>query len=105
MNAIEVGKLLAEISGIDNRMVDESTVLLWMPLVGDLPYPVSVEAVRLHRRESTAYLQPAHVRQGVTRIYVAGIKDRRDEFGNEIEPDVAALEAWRRVQQQKGIGS
>ncbi|MBS0231759.1 MAG: hypothetical protein JSS52_11460 [Proteobacteria bacterium] len=105
MNAIEIGKLLGEISGIDNRQVDEGTVMLWIPLVGDLDFSQSIEAVRLHRRESTAYLLPAHVRQGVERILVAGLGTRRDEWGNDLDEDTAAVGAWRRLQQQKGISA
>lgn len=105
MNAIEIGKLLGEISGIDNRQVDEGTVMLWIPLVGDLDFSQSIEAVRLHRRESTAYLLPAHVRQGVERILLAGLGTRQDEWGNDLDEDTAAVAAWRRLQQQKGISA
>lgn len=105
MNAIEIGKLLGEISGIDNRQVDEGTVMLWIPLVGDLDFSQSIEAVRLHRRESTAYLLPAHVRQGVERILLAGLGTRQDEWGNDLDEDAPAVAAWRRLQQQKGISA
>ena len=105
MNAVEVGKLLAEVSVIDGRVVDEATVLVWMPLVGDLDYQTCVESVRLHRRESTAYLTPAHVRAGVARILLAGLGAREDEYGNTVETDGPALAAHRRLHPAKAVTS
>lgn len=102
MNAVEVGKLLAEVSVIDARQVDEAAVLVWMPLVGDLDYAMSVEALRLHRRESTAYLTPAHIRANVERMLLASLGERRDEWGNRIEPDAVALAAYRRAVAGRG---
>lgn len=46
---------------LDNRQVDELTIQAWMPLMAHLDYQDAVEAVNTHFRESTAYLQPAHI--------------------------------------------
>lgn len=103
MNAVELGQLLGEISAVDRRIVDEAVVLAWMPLVGDLDYSAAVEAVRLHRRETAAPIYPAHIRDNVARIYVAGLGTREDEYGNRIEPDQDALAAYRRINSRKAV--
>lgn len=92
MNLEQTAALLARVQVIDNRKVDEATVLAWQELLGDVDYPAALEAVKLHFRESTAYLLPAHVRANVTRIMTA--EDAPvDEWGNRLEPDWAALDA------------
>lgn len=97
MNIQETNALLARIQVIDNRQIGDSTVLAWHELVGDLDYDAAVEAVRLHFRESTAYLVPAHVRHGVERILLAGLGAREDEFGNLLDVDEPALAAHQRM--------
>lgn len=105
MNIAETTELLTRVQIIDNRRVEEATVLAWFELVDDLDFDQALEAVRLHFRESTEYLKPVHVRAGVERIRVAGLGPERDEFGNDIEPDAPALAAFRRLAQQKEIGA
>ncbi|WP_336642301.1 hypothetical protein [Microbacterium sp. MMO-56] len=97
MNIRETTDLLVRIQIIDNRRFEEATVLAWHVLVGDLDYAAAVEAVQLHFRESTAYLVPAHVRQGVERILLAGLGAREDEFGNVLDVDEPALAAHQRL--------
>lgn len=101
----ETGKLLARAQVIDNRRVDEATILAWHDLVGDLDYGMAVEGVRLHFRESTAYLVPAHVRAGVERILLAGLGARQDEWGNELDVDEPALAAHRRLSARRAVES
>lgn len=105
MNVQETNALLERIRVIDNRQVGDSTVLAWHGLVSDLDFATAVEAVRLHFRESTAYLVPAHVRAGVERILLAGLGAREDEWGNELAVDEAALAAHRRLHGQREIES
>ncbi|MBS1674101.1 MAG: hypothetical protein JSS74_09075 [Actinobacteria bacterium] len=105
MNIQQTNQLLIRIQMIDNRQIGDSTVLAWHELVGDLSYEHALEAVKLHQRESTAYLTPAHVRANVERIMLAGLGRREDEYGNEIEADRPALAAWQRLQLQKGISA
>lgn len=97
MNIQQTTELLTRIQIIDNRKVEEATVLAWHELVGDLDFDMAVEAAKLHFRESTAYLTPAHVRANVERMLVAGLGDREDECGNRVEPDPVALAALRRA--------
>lgn len=96
MNFEQTALLLAEIQVVDNRRVDEATVLAWQPLLEDLVYEEAAAAVALHRRESTAYLLPAHVRANVERIRSA-LPAPTDDFGNALPVDGAALEAQRRL--------
>ncbi|GAA3948138.1 hypothetical protein [Microbacterium soli] len=106
MNIQETNQLLIRIQVIDNRQIGDSTVIAWHELVGDLDYGMAVEAVKLHQRESTAYLTPAHVRAGVERMLLASLGEREDEWGNRIEPDAVALAAYRcAVSGRKEIGS
>lgn len=97
MNIKETTDLLVRVQIIDNRRVEEATILAWHELVEDLDYRMAVEAVRLHFRETTAYLVPAHVRAGVERILLAGLGAREDEFGNRLDVDEPALAAHRRL--------
>lgn len=102
MNIKETNDLLVRIQVIDNRQIGDSTVLAWHELVEDLDYALAVEAVRLHFRESTSYLLPAHVRANVERILLAGLGARQDDWGNELEPDEPALAALRRARATRG---
>lgn len=106
MDITQTADLLAEVQLIDNRRIEEATLVAWHRLVDDLDYAEAVEAVRLHFRTSTAYLTPAHVRAAVERIHQAGIGPMQDEFGNDIEPDLPAVAAYERLHpEQKAITS
>lgn len=96
MNLQETGQLLVLIQMIDNRRVDEAVILTWQELLDDVDFAVAREAVRLHRRESTAYLMPAHVRANVERILAAAV-DPEDELGNPLPVDAEALAARERL--------
>ena len=102
MNIQETNQLLIRIQVIDNRQIGDSTVIAWHELVGDLDYGLAVEAVKLHQRESTAYLTPAYVRANVERMQVASLGAREDEWGNPVEVDEAALSAYRRATAGRG---
>lgn len=96
MNLQETGQLLMLIQIVDNRRVDEAVILAWQELLDDVEFAVAREAVRLHRRESVAWLTPAHVRANVERIVAAAV-DPVDEFGNELPVDREALAARERM--------
>ncbi|MFD4957118.1 hypothetical protein [Microbacterium sp. NPDC058389] len=96
MNIQQTSELLARVQVIDNRRVEEATILAWHELLDDVDLPTAVEAVRLHFRESTAYLTPAHVRQNVDRIRRAD-DDPTDEWGNHLPVDEPALAAHARL--------
>lgn len=100
MNIDQTARLLALVQVIDNRRVDEATILAWHPLVSDLDFLEASEAVNLHRQESREYLLPAHVRENVRRIQRATPFDE-DELGNPSTDD-GALGAQRRVKAARG---
>ena len=70
MNNAQVAAVLAKIQLGDNRETDAAGLVLaeWVDSIGDLDFDDAVEAVRMHRKESTDYLTPAHVRAGVKRV-------------------------------------
>lgn len=58
----QTATLLARIKLGDNRTVNDEVVSDWfMILGGQIAFVDAMNAVSVHRRESTAYLQPAHV--------------------------------------------
>lgn len=67
MNVEQTAALLAKIKLGDNREVTELVIMEWYDTVGHLPYDAAVDAVRVHRRDSTEYLMPAHVARIVAR--------------------------------------
>ena len=68
MNKQECAKVLAKIQLGDNRQADKLTLEEWFDTIGHLPFGPAIEAVRLHRQESTDYLMPAHVIRNVRRL-------------------------------------
>jgi|GEM_PF-7093495 len=68
MNAEQVAAVVAKIRLGDNRETSREVILEWVDSIGDLNFDDAVEAVRMHRKESTDYLTPAHVRAGVRRV-------------------------------------
>lgn len=68
MNIRETSLIVGLVAEGDNRKVDERTIAYWHDLIGDLRFVDAQQAVREFRRESTEWLQPAHVRQRVKRI-------------------------------------
>lgn len=97
MNIEQTAELLARMQLIDNRRVEKLTISVWHELVGDLDSGLAIEAVKLHQRESTAYLTPAHVRGNVERMLRASLGDGTDEWGNRIPADPGAVAAYQRA--------
>jgi len=66
MTPPEVTRLLAIIATFDNRRVEESTIAAWAAVFDGTPWTFTQcrQAVVKHFRESTDYLQPAHVIRG-----------------------------------------
>lgn len=97
MTIEEVGQLLVHMQAIDNRQIEEITILEWHESVGELELSVAVAALRIHRRESKEWVTPFHLHTIAERIRVAGLGPQDDEFGNPIAPDAAALAAFERI--------
>lgn len=66
MSPADVTRLLAIIATFDNRRVEESTIAAWSAVFTGTPWTFTQcrEAVIRHARDSTEYLQPAHVIRG-----------------------------------------
>lgn len=63
MNREEAGKLLALIALGDNRQNTTELAIYWHDLLSDIRFDDAELAVAIHRRESTEWLQPAHIRR------------------------------------------
>jgi hypothetical protein len=87
VNNQQVAAVLAKIQLGDNRETDAAGLVLaeWVDSIGDLDFDDAVEAVRMHRRETTVYLQPAHVRANVRLL-----RARRERDVRVSQPMVAA---------------
>lgn len=101
MSIVEVTELLTLAQVVDNRRVDEAVILVWHDLLEDVPFDAAREALRMHRRESTAWVTPAHIIAGVDRILQA-VEEPVDGYGNRLDPDEAALAAQRRLAAPRG---
>lgn len=75
MTPEDCAKVLTKIQVGDNRQADRITLAEWFDNIGDLPYEDCLLAVSMHRRDSLDYLQPAHIRKNVARIWA----DRAEE--------------------------
>lgn len=90
MNTSELRLLVAKIAIIDNRKVDGLVLDEWFEDVGDLDFGLSIEAVKRHRRDSTEYLTPAHVRLGVEQIQKENRPARPPIRQRELSPQMQA---------------
>lgn len=79
MTIDELKQVLTKIQLGDSRQVDRLILAEWNDTIGDLDYHDAIAAVTMHRRESTAYLLPAHIIANVKRIR----EDRAQSFGIE----------------------
>ena len=68
MNIEQTAVILAKVAALDNRNDTDAAILAWHEVIGDLDYFDALEAVAIHRRESTEYLMPAHIRAIVARL-------------------------------------
>lgn len=63
MDRGEMARLLAKIQLGDNRQITTLVLNDWMETVGDLNYEDAYQAVNHHRRTSTEWVMPAHIRR------------------------------------------
>lgn len=69
INLEQTGKLLLRIQIGDNRIVNDAVVLDWFHILdGHVTFVDAMNAVSVHRRESTDYLVPAHIIQIAKRL-------------------------------------
>ena len=79
MNLAETGDVLAKVKVGDNREVDANGYMIreWHHVLGHLPVDVVMEAVRMHRTNSTEYLGTAHIIANSVIIYRRLDRDKR----------------------------
>jgi hypothetical protein len=63
VNREEAAQLLALIAMGDNRQNTPEHAVYWQNLLSDIRFEDAVQALGVHRRESTEYLLPAHIRR------------------------------------------
>lgn len=70
MNSTEIAALLAKVQLDDNREITREVITRWTEILGPIEAPIQdlLEAVNMHRRETVAYLQPAHITANLHRI-------------------------------------
>lgn len=76
MTKAECAKVLAKIQLGDNRQVDALTLEEWFDTIGFLRFEDAIAGVRIHRQESTEYLQMAHVIRNAYRSREATLPPR-----------------------------
>lgn len=79
MNLEETSDVLAKVKVGDNREVDAKGYMIreWHHTLGHLPVDVVMEAVRMHRANSTEYLGTAHIVANARIIYRRLARDKR----------------------------
>lgn len=69
MTEEETTDLLTYMASFDKRTVGDADIDAWAPIMRDLPFPDAMEAVGRHYgRDSTEFMKPKHVRDGVKAI-------------------------------------
>lgn len=77
MNRDECAKVLAKIQLGDNRQVDRATLAEWFDSLKMLRFEDAIEAVTMHRVNSTEYLQPAHIHRNVRLVVAARVEAQK----------------------------
>lgn len=86
MNTNELKQVLAKIHIGDKRDVDVVILRYWDELIGDLDVRDALEGVTIHRKETAAYLMPAHVIANAKRAKLLRERDERINGVRAIEP-------------------
>jgi len=69
MTEDEVTDLLTYMASFDKRTLGDADIDAWAPIMQDLPFPDAMEAVARHYgRDSTEFMMPKHIRDGVKAI-------------------------------------
>ena len=62
MKLSETTLLLRQIATLDNRKVNDEVIAAWHDVIGQLPFDIAKEALRLAQQDSTVkYLEPRHI--------------------------------------------
>lgn len=83
-------RLLQHAGVIDHRRPDDAALLAWHELLGPYTLRDCLDALNAHRRESTEYLQPAHIVARVRAMQRVRSLSVPSEANPEIERDYPA---------------
>lgn len=102
MNRQELAAVVAKVKLGDNREVNDLVLREWFDTIGHLRADDAMQAVTMHRQESTDYLMPAHIIRNVRRVIDArvdaqkALDGRSDDFQGDPKPEnwEAMCAAW-----------
>lgn len=101
MTPEETKQVLAKAAITDHRTVDLVSIRAWHEIIGHLDYAEVIDALTLHRRETSEYLQPAHIVSGVRRVRADRAREtdrqRALEAGPAMEPQMTEAGIRRRI--------
>lgn len=89
MTSDELRMLLYRINSLDHRKLNDAVAKAWWPLMANIPYDDAVEAVNMHFRDSTAYLQPGHIVANAKRL--AALRRAEETAGDWRSSDTDAV--------------
>lgn len=109
MNQTEVGKILTYVSAVDNRKLTKEAVLAWHQIIGDFVFEDAMEAVVRHFKESSGWLMPVHVVDGVKRIHYERSRirwaDRQLAAARDADPLLDEWRWWSKLAREDGVSA
>lgn len=97
MTPADAAELLTIAAAFDRRKIGRADALAWSDALEGLNPRDCADAIRAHFRESTDYLMPVHVRQGVKKIRADRLarygRNEPDYDGNDVAGGLAAIRA------------
>lgn len=98
MNRSEAAQALTVAAAYDNRSIGQTNVAAWTKALDDLRLSDVVDAIHAHYRDSSDFLQPAHIRKAVQQIRARRIDDAVIPAPpHELADDVQAALEWQRA--------
>lgn len=62
MKLTETTELLRNIAAVDNRKVNDEVIQAWHQILGQIPFDIAKEALKLAQQDATIkYLEPRHI--------------------------------------------
>jgi hypothetical protein len=87
MDLAETDRLLTVIANVDNRRVDDATVLVWHEILASLPFADCLVAATNHFGESTDYLMPVHIVRGAQVVERERVREANHRKALESAPE------------------
>lgn len=87
MDLAETDRLLTVVANVDNRRVDDATVLVWHEILGKLPFDDCLMAATSHFGNSEDYLMPVHIVRGAREVERQRIREANQRKALELTPE------------------